>query len=161
MEKEKIIEKCYDILRRETPLRFDCGKLCGGFCCKGDENTGMILFAGEEKFLDPSIKIKENDGVKYAVCNGSCNRNKRPLSCRIYPLFPYIKEKNEKKYIEVGLDFRAKCPLTSCEYKFNRRFVKTVGRAGKYLLLNEETAEPLFEISEASRECEELRKLLK
>ena len=31
-----------------TPLLTDCGRLCGFACCKGDEQTGMLLFPGEE-----------------------------------------------------------------------------------------------------------------
>ena len=52
MKKEKVIESCYSQLRKVTPLDFDCGKICNGKCCKGDEKTGMILFPGEEEFID-------------------------------------------------------------------------------------------------------------
>ena len=31
-----------------TPLKTDCGRLCGGACCQGDETTGMLLFPGED-----------------------------------------------------------------------------------------------------------------
>ena len=31
-----------------TPLQSDCGRLCGGACCQGDEQTGMLLFPGED-----------------------------------------------------------------------------------------------------------------
>ncbi len=34
-----------------TPLLTDCGRLCGVACCKGDEQTGMLLFPGEEALL--------------------------------------------------------------------------------------------------------------
>lgn len=139
MKKENVLKSCYSVLRRTTPLDFDCGKICNGKCCKGDEKTGMLLFPGEVKLIDPNINvIKTENGNKLAVCNGSCDRNKRPLACRIYPLFPLASEDGE---VDVIFDFRADCPLSKGEYEFNRSFIKAVRRVGKYLLLNEETAQ--------------------
>ena len=142
MKKENVIQSCYSLLRKSTPLDFDCGKICKGKCCAGDERTGMLLFPGEENLIDPDIKVVENaQGDKIAVCNGICDRNKRPLSCRIYPLFPLILEKNGKEVVSVIFDLRADCPLSHRKYRFNRDFVKSVKRTGKFLLLNEETGE--------------------
>lgn len=158
MKKENVILTCYSLLRKETPLSFDCGKICNGKCCKGDENTGMILFPGEEKFLDENIKIKETEsGLKIAVCNGSCDRNKRPLSCRIYPLFPIVTEDGKIKTI---IDLRADCPLKSCEYKLKKSFIRKVKRVGKYILLNEETKALYMELSDEINEQIELMSLL-
>ena len=36
-----------------TPLLTDCGRLCGFACCKGDEQTSMLLFPGEEALFAP------------------------------------------------------------------------------------------------------------
>lgn len=158
MKKENVILTCYSLLRKETPLSFDCGKICNGKCCKGDENKGMILFPGEEKFLDENIKIKETEsGLKIAVCNGNCDRTKRPLSCRIYPLFPIVTEDGKIKTI---IDLRADCPLKSCEYKFKKSFIRKVKRVGKYLLLNEETKALYMELSDEINEQIELMSLL-
>ena len=159
MKKEDVILTCYSLLRKETPLSYDCGKICNGKCCKGDENTGMIIFPGEEEFLDENIKIKETQsGVKIAVCNGDCDRNKRPLSCRIYPLFPLMTENGKVKTI---IDIRADCPLKNGEHKFNKSFARKVKRAGKYLLLNEETKSVYLELSEDINEQIELLEKLK
>lgn len=161
MTKENVLLSCYSLLRRETPLKFDCGKICGGSCCKGDEKTGMLLFPGEESLIDENIEIKETEsGEKIAVCNGSCNRNKRPLACRIYPLFPLASEENEKVKIKSVLDYRADCPLKNGEYNFNRAFVKRVKRVGKYLLQNEETRVFYLSLCENFNEYESLLKLL-
>lgn len=159
MKKENVIKSCYSVLRKTTPLNFDCGKICNGKCCKGDEKTGMLLFPGEEKLIDPDINVIENEqGDKLAVCNGSCDRNRRPLSCRIYPLFPVLYEEEGKCEIKVVFDFRADCPLSEGEYGFNRRFIKAVKRVGKYLLLNEETAVYYKELSDMHNEHFELIK---
>ena len=158
MKKENVLKSCYSVLRRATPLNFDCGKICNGKCCKGDEKTGMLLFPGEEKLIDPDINVIETEGGdKLAVCNGACDRNRRPLSCRIYPLFPLLSEDNE---INVIFDLRADCPLTSGEYHFERRFIKAVKRVGKYLLLNDETAEYYKELCEVQKDYLDLIKKL-
>ncbi len=156
MKKENVIKSCYSALRRVTPLNFDCGKICNGKCCKGDEKTGMLLFPGEEKLIDPDINVIETDsGDKLAVCNGICDRNRRPLSCRIYPLFPIVSEEGN---IDVIFDLRADCPLSEGEYQFSRRFVKGVKRVGKYLLLNGETATYYKELCHIQNEQIELIK---
>ncbi len=156
MKKENVIKSCYSALRSVTPLEFDCGKLCNGKCCKGDEKTGMLLFPGEEKLIDPDINVIETEnGDKLAVCNGTCDRSRRPLSCRIYPLFPLASEDGS---VNVIFDLRADCPLEKGAYKFRRRFVKAVRRVGKYLLLNEETATYYKELSEVQQEQIELLK---
>ena len=161
MKKEEVILKCYKILESETPLEFDCGKICNGKCCKGDENTGMILFPGEENLIDKNIKIKTSqNGEKIAVCNGTCDRTKRPLSCRIYPFFPLVKELGERKRVKIIFDLRADCPLVKSEYEFNKDFLHRLKRVGKCLLLNEETKTVYMELSNEITEQIELLKLL-
>lgn len=161
MKKENVINSCYSLLRNVTPLSFDCGKICNGKCCKGDNKTGMVLFPGEEKILDKDINvITDDEGFKIAVCGGVCNRNYRPLSCRIYPLFPVIKNENGREYIQVEIDPRADCPLCSEEYEFTKNFIKAVKRVGKYLLLNEETANTYRKISAEIEDINKLRELL-
>ncbi len=156
MKKENVIKSCYSILRKTTPLDFDCGKICNGKCCKGDDKTGMLLFPGEENLIDPNINIIETEnGDNLAVCDGNCDRNRRPLSCRIYPMFPLLSEENE---VNVIFDLRADCPLTKSEYHFDKRFLKAVKRVGKYLLLNDETAEYYKEVSDIQKEYMDLIK---
>ena len=41
-----------NLLETLTPLKTDCGRLCQGACCQGDEQTGMLLFPGEEAFYE-------------------------------------------------------------------------------------------------------------
>lgn len=160
MKKDFVIDSCYTLLGSVTPLNFDCGKLCNGKCCEGDEKTGMLLFPGEEAVLDENINIvTSNEGNRVAICNGSCNRAKRPLSCRIYPLFPLIKNENGNEYIEVIYDPRASCPLCFGEQKLSRRFTKAVKRVGKYLLSNEETEKVYREISDEINDILNLQEL--
>lgn len=160
MKKENVIKSCYSVLGKQTPLDFDCGKLCDGRCCKGDNKTGMILFPGEENLIDSNINvIKDENGFSVAVCDGTCDRNKRPLSCRIFPVFPVIKNDDGREYVEVEFDVRADCPLLSDEIKIKRRFCKAVKRVGKYLLLNEETARTYRFLSDEISDIIEFQKI--
>lgn len=162
MKKEEVILKCYKILENETPLESDCGKICENKCCKGDENIGMLLFPGEEKLIDENMKIRVTEnGDKIAVCNGKCDRSKRPLSCRIYPFFPLIKEFRGKARIKIIFDLRADCPLSSNEYEFNKGFLRQLKRVGKYLLLNEKTKKMYIDLCDDMSEQIELLKLLR
>ncbi len=161
MKKENVVKSCYALFRNVTPLHSDCGKICNGKCCKGNDKTGMLLFPGEESLIDKDIAVlNTGDGFSIAVCTGMCNRHYRPLSCRIYPLFPVIKNENGKEFIEVELDPRADCPLCSGEYEFTPEFLKAVKRVGKYLLLNEETAQCYRKISAETDEINNLKELL-
>lgn len=149
MNKEKVIKKAYKILENVTPLKNDCGKLCGGECCKGDSETGMLLFPGEEVFFKSNNDFKltkTSDGKNIVVCSGKCDREIRPLSCRIFPLFPMLVDNK----IYVFDDPRAKgiCPLLYDEMILDKKFEKAVYKAGKILTKNSETHLFLEQITE-------------
>ena len=110
-------EKLYKFFEKSAPMHFDCGLLCDNACCR-DNGLGMFLFPHEEEYLESlghdftiteSNFIFNGSTVKLLLCNGHCTRRLRPLSCRIFPLFPYLR----KGRITVDFDPRAKgmCPL--------------------------------------------------
>ena len=85
-----------ELLRELTPLHRDCGRLCDGACCQGDESSGMLLFPGEEtlyegkdtfRILPASYTLCDRPAL-LLICTGSCHREERPLSCRLFPVFP-------------------------------------------------------------------------
>jgi len=133
---DSFYKKLNDILGDKTPLKSDCGVLCDCACCKGDDLTGMLLFPGESSDLE--IKITET-GERLAVCNGKCNREKRPLSCKIFPFFPTVDEKG-RVYIEKDMRAIRLCPLLSHsdEIIFDRKFFKALKKVGKILARNDE-----------------------
>ena len=49
-----LIETARRKLETLTPLKTDCGRLCGARCCASleGEETGMLLFPGEEDFYE-------------------------------------------------------------------------------------------------------------
>lgn len=119
MHISEIYRSIYKYYGDTTPLLVDCGKLCNGACCESDDNeeTGMYLFPGEKALFEnnPEFKIVSSEfeyNGKHAeilICKGRCDRNIRPLSCRIFPIIPYIKGND----FELIFDPRAKslCPL--------------------------------------------------
>ena len=150
----RLYAKAEAIIGDKTPLKTDCGKICDGACCKGDDETGMLLFPFEES----SLTVKEKDGVRLAVCNGSCNRDERPLSCRIFPFFPYVTPEGK---IRVIPDIRGVniCPLVSefADIKFDRGFLWRVKKVGRLLYIDEECRRFL---TETSREIDTLITLM-
>lgn len=143
------------IIGDKTPLYTDCGLLCDGNCCKGDEETGMLLFPFEEI----TFAVKEEAGVRLCVCGGRCDREKRPLSCMIFPFFPYLDEKGRVKAV-VDVRGRGICPLVdfSDKVRFNRSFIRKVSELGRYLKKDENCRKFLWE---TSREIDKINLFLK
>ncbi|MBR2942797.1 MAG: hypothetical protein IKB82_05295 [Clostridia bacterium] len=112
------VQTARNLLSELTPLKTDCGRLCEGACCQGDESTGMLLFPGEDALYEHCdfARITPADfelGGKQAqlfVCEGHCPRDARPLSCRLFPLFLAFLKSGKTK---VRMDTRAAhiCPL--------------------------------------------------
>ena len=142
----KLYKKIFRLLGDLTPLRADCGQLCGGACCKGDAACGMRLFPHEETKLSV---IPSESGGRLAVCDGACIRSERPLSCRIFPFFPTV---DEKGHVFIEPDHRAGrlCPLIqhSEEIAFDPRFFRALKRVGRLLAADPECRAFLEQITE-------------
>ena len=148
----------YSVLGTLTPLRGDCGRACNKACCEGDKDgDGMYLFPFEEQMYNPIpswASISETDfeydnGVFAPLfsCDGVCDRSMRPLSCRIFPLTPYVAKDGE---LEVIVDPRATgmCPLSGLYVEdFDPDFVKAVEEVGRLLLENAHTKKFLISFS--------------
>ena len=152
------LKEARELLETVTPLKRDCGRLCGARCCatlEGEE-TGMLLFAGEEALYagKPGWKLRETERGMLAVCPGTCAREERPLSCRIFPLMP---EAGADGSIRVRMDERARavCPLSwQVLSALDPAFIEAVREAGERLKADPGTAETLERLE---REQEELR----
>ncbi len=150
----------YKIIGNSTPIGVDCGKLCNDACCKGDDETGMYLFPGEEciyKGENGWFQICESEftysdagkekSVELFVCKKACQREKRPLSCRIFPLLPYINMYGE---LEVIMDPRGRgiCPLVIMDLThLDDEFVKRVKRVGQIMMKSPQMREYLWALS--------------
>lgn len=145
------------LLQTLTPLKSDCGRLCGGACCQGDDATGMLLFPGEEAlYADCAFaEIVPADfslGGKQAlllVCSGVCERKNRPLACRLFPLFLTFTKSGEPR---VRMDRRAACVCPLTDYGLmglDAAFVEAVRKAYALLLEDETCAAYLKELDAA------------
>lgn len=141
----------YKIIGDATPLCADCGKLCGNACCAvTDEITGMYLFPYENvmyekmpdwgKIYDTDFTYGNESEVDLFTCTGTCERERRPLSCRIFPLVPYAHPGEDIKII-MDIRGRGMCPLASGADKemLSEEFVERVTRAMRLCMCNKET----------------------
>ncbi len=164
MSTKTAIKRAYGIIGEKTPLETDCGKVCNGVCCHGDDNSGMWVFPGEEEFLS-EFSLKENETNTVAVCNGTCNRDRRPLSCRIFPLFPMalISKRTGKIKIVPMPDPRAIriCPLFCGDMEITREFKQAVKRAGRELVKDRQLRKYLVETTDFLRYLYTVREKLK
>lgn len=139
-----IITEAKNIIRDYTPLNADCGLLCEKNCCKGDDSTGMLLFPHEET----DFEIKEKDGVRLCICKGECDRESRPLSCMIFPFFPYLDKEGKIKAVP---DLRGitVCPMIAHKEKirFSKIFLRRVAHVGRLLKKDPECRKFLWETS--------------
>ena len=166
IDKKAFYTKLYKMLDDITPLTVDCGQLCEGACCAvTDEITGMYLFPGEEVMYKPLPEWAEihdtdftYDGgkeVKLLTCPGTCDRKLRPLSCRIFPLVPYVKRGGN---LEIVMDVRGKgmCPLATAMKKedLSPDFVEAVTKVMQICMLPHQTREFLYALSDSLDEYE-------
>ncbi len=110
------ILRAYEIIGDLTPLIADCGATCGAACCQTDEDGqgGVFLFPGEREMLEECDwgRIVRHQFGPMLVCEGPCDRDKRPLGCRIFPLTP-VRGRNGKWTVRIDVRARPVCPLVS------------------------------------------------
>ena len=158
---DRILSEARELLDSVTPLKRDCGRFCGAACCRPmeGEETGMILFPGEEEEYEGRAgwKLKETERGILLICDGKCRREERPLACRLFPLIPAA----GKNGIRAVVDQRAVtvCPLARQGMRaMNPAFEDAVRRAGELLAADSRYAVILCE---AEKESEDLRALRK
>lgn len=161
---DAVVSAAREKLKNVTPLKKDCGRFCGARCCRSaeTEETGMLLFPGEaDAYADKEgWQIFPTGRGKLVVCSGICDRDERPLSCRLFPLLPLI---GENGAIRVVTDQRARtvCPLArQGKSALDPAFIDVVREAGELLAREEEQVLFLKMLEEEQQELKELRKKL-
>lgn len=167
---KRLYKKVWKKLSKATPLLDDCGKLCNEKCCTGTENDGMLLFPGEEHLYhdkdwcfikDTNISLSDGYIMKLLVCEGKCPRDERPLSCRIFPVIPYI---NEFGRVDFRLDPRSYgiCPIAQKpdEYPVEDKFIDSLYKSFPPLLKDDKVVEFIEILSEQYNEAIDLLKKL-
>lgn len=161
--KSTLYKKAWKYLENITPLEYDCGALCGSACCKGSDQDGMLLFPGEEimyiedrngiSIVDSHIGLSDGTRIKLLVCQGCCDRKKRPLSCRIFPIIPQI---DEHGCLTFTPDLRAAalCPLLyrADLYTISPAFIDALYSAFETLAEDERVTEYIGILTRQNRE---------
>ena len=111
-----ILQRAYAALGERTPMLTDCGAYCGAACCgtDADGQGGVHLFPGEEALLSECAwgRIVPEDLAPMLVCEGMCQRDARPLGCRIFPLTP-VRGRDGRWTVRMDVRARAMCPLAA------------------------------------------------
>ena len=155
------LKKARDLLENVTPLHSDCGLTCAHACCQsmeGDE-TGMLLFPGEDAYYSelPGYTVKDAELGKLLICSGRCERCDRPLSCRVFPLLPVIREDGVK--VAVDLRARAVCQLArQGRAAMSQAFTDAVREAGRILAEDEGHRAFLVKLTAQQDELRALRR---
>ncbi len=150
-----LLKKAYSLLDEVTPLKFDCGSLCGGKCCdcssvESTDNPGMLLLPYEDKLtVSDGFRIEQGEDGKVLICGGRCDRDLRPFSCRIFPFYARITDDNK---ISLRIDPRAflTCPIAQ-KKKGTRHsvyFHRNALRAVRVLMKDEDFKKELIKTSE-------------
>lgn len=161
MKPQEFYSAVYKIIGDATPIKADCGKLCGNACCAvTDEITGMYLFPKENvmyenmppwgEIYETDFTYGDNKETDLFTCDGTCERERRPLSCRIFPLVPYA-HPGEKLKIVMDIRGRGMCPLADAikTEELSAEFVEKVTRAMKLCMCNKETREFIYALTDS------------
>ncbi|MEG6616355.1 hypothetical protein V6C27_07935 [Peptococcaceae bacterium 1198_IL3148] len=169
MSKNKIdYQKLYQLTADVTPLSGDCGQLCGGICCRSDSDNslGMYLFPGEEVMFSQRedwLQWEQRDPrednfpeswqapVNFVSCTKPCPREKRPLSCRFFPLAPHLLKDNTLLLIHETLALPYTCPLIEDNMALRPDFIEVVAQCWQELLKSPDIRD-LVEMDSRERE---------
>lgn len=154
--------RAYATIGDYTPMISDCGALCEAACCDTDEEGqgGVFLFPGEREMLCECEwgRIQPHVFAPMLVCDEYCDRDRRPLACRIFPLTP-VRGENGRWTVRMDVRARPVCPLVRSGIKgLNPDFVRAVRKAlriigetdqgnlflEKWMALEEEYRKPLW-----------------
>ena len=151
-----LLRRAYALLEDSTPLKYDCGKLCGGACCKADTVSsetvgGMSLLPYEDTLIGgcEGFDVKDIADGKVLICSGKCERMFRPFACRIFPYYARIDEKTGS--ISLRLDPRSVnvCPIATKQRgtRHSVYFHRNAVRAVRLLMKDEDFKKELIKTS--------------
>jgi hypothetical protein len=159
--KKKTYKAMYRLLDKVSPIREDCGALCGSACCGprsdvcADSSSGlefgMYLLPGEEKLFtrkedwllwnveraeDYDFPESWKGKVYFVKCKGApnCVRELRPIQCRTFPLQPFITEDGIFHLILHSGELPYQCPLIEQTIPLDERFIRATYTVWKRLL---------------------------
>ena len=179
--RKKTYQAAYRLLNRVSPTDYDCGELCGSACCLAEEDDmGIYLLPGDEELFagetDNSADDSADGGwlewrmesaadcgfpeswpeeIPFIRCKTPpfCERSKRPLQCRTFPLMPYLTEDGELQMLYNDNELPYRCPLIEEEIPLNDSFVKATHTVWKHLVRDPRIYDLVWMDSEELREA--------
>ena len=123
----------------------------------------MLLFPGEAEAYAGKAgwEVRKTAQGDLLLCPGTCVREERPLSCRLFPLLPLI---GDDGTIRVVTDQRARsvCPLArQGKSAMDPAFIEAVREAGEILARSDEQAVFLDLLADEQDELKEIRSKFK
>ena len=121
----------------------------------------MLLFPGEEALYreKKGWKILDTASGKLLICSGTCDREERPLACRLFPLLPVIRDGR----VKAAADQRAwaVCPLARQGLRaVDPAFADAVREAGEILAADEEQRRMMEKLTAEQDDLRQLREKL-
>lgn len=157
------LHQAREALSNLTPLSFDCGRRCGAACCQGGEDDGMLLFPDEERYYTGCswAKIVPDRLGSRLVCGGRCDRENRPLACRIFPLVIKVSGQEDGTIkANIIMDVRAwpVCPLMqSGKRGLKTEFIQAVKAAAGFLLQEDKHRTFLLALADELNRYEDMK----
>ena len=155
--KYALLRRAYALLEDVTPLKYDCGKLCGGACCKSDTvnsetQGGMQLLPYEDMLIGGAdgFTVRDTSDGKVLICDGRCERIFRPFMCRIFPYYARIDAETESISLRIDPRSANVCPM-ALKQKGTRHsvyFHRNAVRAIRLLMRDEDFKRELIKTSE-------------
>ena len=127
------------LLDAVTPLQSDCGIFCNAACCQGEDTDGMALLPNEAALYHGAAwcRVLTRNGCDILICDGTCPRQERPFSCRIFPLYAHVT--SQRAMLQIDPFARAVCPLCAHGMRaFDRHFIQNAREALQLLLTRSE-----------------------
>ena len=155
----------YRLLDKVSPIDSDCGLLCDAACCAQDsgDDMGIYLLPGEEAVHDKNDwkNWSEEDAQDYEFpaswtgtvcfikCKNSphCDRSKRPIQCRSFPLVPHLRPDGELVMVYNDFELPYSCPLIEDEIPLNDDFVQATATVWKHLIRDQRIFDLVLEDS--------------
>ena len=150
----EIYNHLYQITASSTPLKTNCGELCGSACCRPGkhEDLGMYLYPGEEAMFtrredwlaweehnpaDYNFPASWKGPVYFVRCNGVCPREMRPLACRFFPLAPHLHRDGKLYLIYETLELPYQCPLITASNPLDPGFISIMQQTWQIMLTDQ------------------------
>lgn len=135
-----VLQQAKAVLERVTPLKHDCGAVCGAACCPRLRSAGRgkrhVLFPGEAAAA--GFAAVDTPEGRLLLCSGRCAREDRRWRAGCFRCFRISVRTAAFVRYTIRRAYRV-CPLVRLRERvpLDREFVRAVRRAGRILAADE------------------------